>query len=183
MLENTLECLLDCKRINSVNPKGNQSWIFIGRADVEAETPVLWPPDVKNCLIWKYADAAKDLRQEKKGTTEDEVVGWHHRLNAHGFEHVLGVGDGQGGLVCCSPWGRKESEMTERPKWTELRWYLSFSVWLTAFSVIISSSFYEKILRGFSESRGVWGMPSRERKEHDTFQDRKRQYLEGVGRR
>ena len=86
VLENTLENLLDCKEIQPVNPKGNQSWIYIGRTDAEAETPILWPPDVKNWLIWKDPDAGKDWRQEQKGMTEDEMVGWHHPLNGHEFE-------------------------------------------------------------------------------------------------
>ena len=108
---------LDCKQIKSVNPKGNQSWIFIGRTDAEAEAPILWPPDVKNRLIGKDPDAGKDWRQEK-GTTEDETVGWHHQLNGHEFEPVPGVGDGQGGLACCSPWGCKCLDMTEQMNWT-----------------------------------------------------------------
>ena len=119
-LEKTLESPLDCKEIRPVHPKGNQSWVFIGRTDAEAETPILWPPDVKNWLIGKYPDARKDCRWEKKGTTEDEMVGWHHWLNGHEFEKTLGVSDGQGGLVCYSPCGCKESDMNERLKWTEL---------------------------------------------------------------
>ena len=111
VLEKTLESPLDCKEIQLVNPKGNQSWVFIGRTD--AETPVLWPPDVKNWLTRKDPDAGKDWRQEEKGTIEDEMVGWHHWLNGHEFEQGLGVGDGQGSLACCSPWGRKESDTTE----------------------------------------------------------------------
>ena len=95
-------------------------WVFIGRTDVEAQTPILWPPDAKSWLIWKDLDAGKDWRQEEKGTTEDEMVGWHHRLSAHEFEWTPGVDDGQGGLVCCSPWGCKESDTTERLNWTEL---------------------------------------------------------------
>ena len=101
------------------SPKGDQSWVFIGRTDVEAETPVLWPPDAKSWLIWKDPDAGKDWRQEEKGTTEDEMVGWHHRLNGHGFGWTPGVGDGQRGLACCSSWGRKKSDMTERLNWSE----------------------------------------------------------------
>ena len=101
----------------SVNPKGNQSWIFIGRTDAEAETPMLWPPDVKNWLTGKDSDAGKDWRQEEKGTTEDEMVGWLHWLDGHEFEQVLGVGDGQGSLVCCSPWGCKELDTTEQLNW------------------------------------------------------------------
>ena len=106
--------------IQPVHPKGNQSWIFIGRTDVEAETPILWPPDAKTWLIGKDPDAGKDWRREEKGMTEDEMVGWHHWLNEHEFEWTPGVGDGQGGLVCCNSWGLKESDTTERLNWTEL---------------------------------------------------------------
>ena len=114
VLEKTLESPLDCKEIQPVHPKGDQSWVFIGRTDAEAEAPVLWPPDVKNWLTGKNPNGGKDWRREEKGTTEDEMVWWHHRLNAHEFEQALGVGDGWGGLACCSPWGHKESDMTER---------------------------------------------------------------------
>ena len=114
-----LESPLDCKEIQLVNPKGNQSWIFTART--EAEASILWPPDMKNWLIGKDPDAGKDWRQEEKGMTEDEMVGWHHRLNIHGFEQSLGVGDGQGSLECCSPWGHKESDMTKWLNW--LSWY------------------------------------------------------------
>ena len=112
------------------NQKGNQSWIFIGRTDVEAETPVLWPPDVKSWLIWKDPDAGKDWGQEEKGMTEDEMVGWHHRLNGHEFEWTLEAGDGQRGLVCCSPWGHKELDMTEQLNWTELKQWLALHRYL-----------------------------------------------------
>ena len=101
VLEKTLESPLDSKEIQPVHPKGDQSWVFIGRTDAEAETPILWPPNVKSWLIEKDPDAGKDWGQEEKGTTEDEMVGWHHWLNGHGFVWTLGVGDGQGGLVCC----------------------------------------------------------------------------------
>ena len=100
VLKKTLESPLDCKEIQLVHPKGDQSWMFIGRSDAEAETPILWPPDAKNWLFWKDPDAEKDWRQEEKGTTEDEMVGWHHRLNGHEFEQAPGVGDGEGGLEC-----------------------------------------------------------------------------------
>ena len=113
MLEKTLESLLDCKDIKPVNPKGNQSSIFIGRTDVQAETPIFWPPDMKNWLIKKDPDARKDWRQEEKGTTEDKMVGCHHGLNGHELEQALGGGEGQGGLECCSPRGGKESDTTE----------------------------------------------------------------------
>ena len=119
VLEKTLESPLDCKEIQPVHPKGDQSWVFIGRADVEAETPMLWPPDVKNWLIWKDPNAGKDWRREEKGITEDEMVGWHHRLNGHEFGWTLGVGDGHGGLACCGSWGHKESDTTEQLNWTE----------------------------------------------------------------
>ena len=112
VLEKTLESPLDCKEIQPVHPKGDQSWVFIGRTDVEAETPILWPADAKSWLIWKDPDAGKDWRQEKKGITEDEMVGWHQLLNGHEFEQALGDGEGQGGLACCSPWVCKELDMT-----------------------------------------------------------------------
>ena len=118
MLEKTVEHPLDPKAIKPFNPQVNQSWIFIGRTDAEAGTPILWPPDVKNWLIGKDPDAGKDWRQEK-GMTQDEMVGWHHRLDGHEFEQALGIGDGQGSLACCSPWSRKESNMTEQLNWTE----------------------------------------------------------------
>ena len=102
VLQKTLESPLDCKEIKPVNPKENQSWIFIGRTDAKAETPILWLPDVKNWLIWKDPDAGKDWSQEEKGMTEDEMVGWHHQLDGYEFEQAPGVGDGQGSLACCS---------------------------------------------------------------------------------
>ena len=119
VLEKTLEGPLDCKEIKPVNPKGNQSWIFTGRTDTEAETAILWPPDANSWLIGKDLDAGKDWRQGEKGTTEDEMVGWHHRLNGHEFEKAPGIGDGQGSLVRCSPWAHKESDTTEQVNWTE----------------------------------------------------------------
>ena len=102
-----------------VNPKGDQYWVFIGRTDVEADTPILWPPDAKGWLIWKDPDAGKDWEQEEKRTIENEMVGWHHWLNGHGFGWTPGVGDGQGGLACCGSWGRKELDMTEWLNWTD----------------------------------------------------------------
>ena len=109
--------LFNCKEIKPVNHKVNQSWIFIGRTNTEAGVPILWSPNMKNWLTGKDPDAGKDWRQEEKGTTEDEMVGWHHQLDGHEFEQALEVGDGQKSLACCSPWGHKESETTE---WTEL---------------------------------------------------------------
>ena len=104
----------------SNHPKGNPSWIFTGRTDVEGETPTLQPPDAKNWLLRKDPDARKDWRQEEKGTIEDEMVGWNHQLNGHEFEQTLGVGDGQGGLVCCNPWVHKKWDITEQLNWTEM---------------------------------------------------------------
>ena len=118
VLEKTLESPLDCKEIQPVHPKRNQSWVFIGRTDVEAETPILWPPDVKSWLIWKDPDTGKDWGQEEKGMTVDEMVGWHHWLNVHGFGWTPGVGYGQGSLVCCSSWGPRELDTTERLNWS-----------------------------------------------------------------
>ena len=119
VLEKTVESPLDLKEIKAVNCKGNQSWIFIGRTDAEAEAPVLWPTHVKNWLIGKDPDAGEHWKQEEKGITEDEMVGWHHGPNGHEFEQVPGVGDGQGSLECCSPWGHKKLDMTEHLNWTE----------------------------------------------------------------
>ena len=117
VLEKTLESPSDCKEIQPVRPKGNQSWIFIGRTDTEVETLILWPPDAKNWLIAKDPDAGKDWKWEEKGTTEDEMVGWHHQLNEREFEQASSAGDGQGALVRCSPWRHKESDTTEWLNW------------------------------------------------------------------
>ena len=113
VLEKSLESSLDCKEIKPVNPKGNQPWIFIGRT--EAEAPILWPPNEKSCLIGKDPDTGKDWGQKEKEMTEDKMVGWHHWLNGHEFEQTQVDSEGQGSLVCCSPWGRKELDMTEWP--------------------------------------------------------------------
>ena len=127
MLGKTLVSPLDCKEIQPVHPKGDQSWVFIGRTDAEVETPILWLPHAKSWLIGKDPDAGRVWGQEKKGTIEDEMAGWHHRLNGHESEWTPGVGDGQGGLACCDSWGRKESDTTEWLNWTELNldWPLS----------------------------------------------------------
>ena len=113
MLEKTPESPLDCKEIQPVHPKGDQSWVFTGRTDAEAEVPILWPCDVKSWLTGKDPDAGKDWRQTEKGMTEDEMVGWHHRLNRYEFEQVPVDGEGQWGLACCSLWGLRESDTTE----------------------------------------------------------------------
>ena len=157
VLEKTLESRLDCKETQPVHPKGNQSWIFIGRTVVEAETSIFWPPDAKSWLILKDPEPGEDWRQGEKGTTEDEMVGWHHRLNGRELEWTPGVGDGQGGLVCCSPWGHKESDTTEWLNWTELNcenlevrdWFMPKIVviiswlytWLQTFQVVYTSIF------------------------------------------
>ena len=115
----TLESPLDSKEIKPVHPKGNQSWIFIERTDAEAKTPIIWSPDAKNWLFGKDPDAEKDWKQEEKGTTEDETVRWHHRLNGHVFEQTPGDAEGQGSLACCSPSGHKEWDTTEQLNLTE----------------------------------------------------------------
>ena len=116
---------LECTEIQPVHPKRDQSRVFIGRTDVETETPTFWPPNAKKWFTGKDPDSGKDWRQEEKVTTEDEMVGWHHRLNGHEFGLTPGVGDGQGGLVCCNSWGCKDSDITERLNWTELNWTLT----------------------------------------------------------
>ena len=121
VLEKTLESPLDCKDIQPVHSKGDQPWVFFGRNDAKAETPVLWPPHAKSWLTGKDSDAGRDWGQEEKETTEDEIAGWHHWLDGREPEWTPGVGDGQGGLVCCDSWGRKESDTTEWPNWTELK--------------------------------------------------------------
>ena len=146
VLEKTLESPLDCKEIQPVHPKGDQSWVFIGRTDVEAEIPILWPPDAKSWLIWKDPDVG-NCGQEEKGTTEDEMVGWHHWLNVHGFGWTPGVGDGQGGLVCCMQsmgsqrvWHNWATELN----WTEfllLLFIILFKVHLLIYDIHLEFSF------------------------------------------
>ena len=128
VLAKTLESPLDCKEIQPVHSEGDQSWVFIGRTDVKAETPILWPPHAKSWFIGKDPDAGRDWGQEAKGTTEDEMAGWHHRLDGHELGWTPGVSwSWTGGLACCDSWGRKESDMTERLNWTD-RWY-RYSNW------------------------------------------------------
>ena len=117
VLEKTLESPLDCKEIQPVHSKGDQSWVFFVRTDAEAETPILWPPPAKSWLIGKDSDAGRDWGQEEKGMTEAEMAGWHHQLDGHESEWTLWVGDGQGSLACCDSWGRKELDMTDWLNW------------------------------------------------------------------
>ena len=133
VLESTLESPLDCKEIKPVNPKGNQHWIFIGRTDAEAL--MLWPPYAKSQLIGKDPDSGKDWRQEEQGMTEDEIVGWHHQLNGHGFDQILRNSERQRSLVCCSPWGCKDSDKTEWLNWTE---FLNlYTTWIEKWVLLI----------------------------------------------
>ena len=144
-LEKALESLLDCKEIKPVNPKGNQFWIFIGRTDAEAEAPMLWPPDVKYWLTGKNLDTGKDWRQGEKGTTEDEMVGWHHWLNGHEFEQTLGDSEGQGSLACCNPQGCKESDKSEQLNWTEIKFVFQVSgVILELMATLVESLFAQE---------------------------------------
>ena len=139
VLENTLESPLDCKEIQPVYPKVNQSWMFIGRTDAAAEAPILWPPEAKSWLIEKDPDDRKGWGQEEKGATEDKLVGWYHWLNGHGFGWTPVVGDGQGGLACCNPWGRKESDATEWLNWRIAKWVPS--MWFKAL-LFLFDNFY-----------------------------------------
>ena len=136
VLEETLESPLDCKETQPVHSKGDQSWVFFGKNDAKAETPVLWPPHAKSWLIGKDPDAGRDWGQEEKGTTEDEMAGWHHQLDGHEFGWTPGVCDGQGSLVCSDSWGCKESDMTERLNWTELIIEVFVSLKMNLFSLI-----------------------------------------------
>ena len=122
VLEKTLESPLDCKVIQPVHSEGDQPWDFFERNDAKAETLILWPPHTKSWLIGKDSDAGRDWGQEEKGTSQDEMAGWHHKLNGRESEWTPGVGDGQGGLACCDSWGRKELDTTERLNSTELNW-------------------------------------------------------------
>ena len=121
VLEKTLGSPLDCKKVQPVHAKGDQSWVFIGRTDAEAETPILWSLHAKSWLTGKDPDSGRDWGQEEKGMTEDEMTGWHHRLDGHEFGWTPGVGAGLGGLACCDSWGHKESDTTEQLTWTELK--------------------------------------------------------------
>ena len=152
VLEKTLESPCDCKEIQPVYSEGDQSWDFFGGNDAKAETPVLWPPHVKSWLIGKDSDAGRDWGQEEKGMTEDEMAGWHHRLDEHEFEWTPGVGDGQGGLACCNSWDRKESDMTERLNWIELGYCPGI--------LYVSSLLTEQRTYGLVDWQGIWGSSS-----------------------
>ena len=152
MLEKPLESPLDCKKIQPVHPKGNQSWVFIGRTDVEAETPILWPPDAKSWLISKNPDTGKAWGQEEKETREDEMVGWHHRHNGHGFGWTLRVVDGQRGLICCGSRDPKESDMTEWLNWIETsymdeRCFKKIRVWICDSTIVLQKKVKERFGR------------------------------------
>ena len=156
VLEKTFESPLDCKEIQPVHPKGDQSWVFTGRTDADAETPTLWPPDVKSWLIGKDHAAGRDWGQEEKGMTEDEMPGWQHRLNGHGFGWTPGVGDGQGDLTCCSSWGRGESDTTEWLNWTELNWYVYYCF---CFAILWMACYWNhKLCSFFRLSCFTWNM-------------------------
>jgi len=153
VLEKTLESPLDCKEIQPVHSKGDQPWDFFGGNDAEAETPVRWPPHGKGWLIGKDSDAGRDWGQEEKGMTGDEMAGWHHWLNGHESEWTPGVCDGQGALVCCGSWGRKESDTTERLNWTDMGkqpekgyLYLYIYIYLNQFAVHLKLTHIENQL-------------------------------------
>ena len=151
VLEQTLESHLDCKEIQPVHSEGAQPWVFFGRNDAKAETPVLWPPHAKSWLIGKDSDAGRDWGQDEKGMTEDEMAGWHHWLDGPESLWTPGVGDGQGALACCDSWGRKESDTTKRLNWTELNWksYLEQPCWFyfsRSFLLILLNSILIKCL-------------------------------------
>ena len=145
VMEKTLESPLDCKEIQPVHSEGDQPWDFFGRNDAKAEALVLWPPVAKCWLIGKYSDAGRHWGQEEKGTTEDETAGWHHSLDGRESEWTPGVGDGQGGLACCYSWGRKESDMTEQLKWTELNWMKAGKVKLEEVIYMIEQTWCSQI--------------------------------------
>ena len=164
VLEKTLESPLDCKKIEPVHSEGDQPWDFFGRNDAKAETPVLWPPDAKSWLIGKDSDAGRDCGQEKKGTTEDEMAGWHHWLDGCESEWTGGVGDGQGGLACCDSWGHKESDTTEQLNWTEHVHTCARSLELVG---LFGSSLFQEVAEQFLASpSSLWDRESCWRWEH-----------------
>ena len=146
VLEKTIESPLDCKEIQPVHSEGHQPWDFFGRNDAKAETPVLWPPHAENWLIGKDPDAGRDWGQEEEGMTEDEMAGWHHRLDGREFEWTPGVGDGQGGLACFDSWGCKESDTTEQLNWLDTSFKKSSLFQICGFSTVINYRRYILIL-------------------------------------
>ena len=159
VLEKTLESPLDCKKIQPVHSEGDQPWDFFERNDAKAEIPVLWPPHAKSWFIRKDSDAGRDWGQEEKGRTEDEMGGWHHRLNGRESEWTPGVGDGQGGLTCCDSWGRKQLDTTEWLNWTEYFYIMSF-LFTNLLSLVLSSHIYLTIYSIPSHSFGLGVNPS-----------------------
>ena len=157
VLEKTLESPLDCKEIQPVNPKGAQSWVFIGRTDAKAETPILWPRHAKSWLIGKASDAGRDWGQEEKGTTEDEMAGWHQRLDGHEFEWTPGVGDGQGGLACCNSWGRKELDTTELnwTEWNNCTSHLTVGCYIPSFNPVRPSAWRPSPVHTYSKAKSI----------------------------
>ena len=149
----TLESPLDCKEIQPVHSEGDQPWVFFGRNDAKPETPVLWLPHVKSWFIGKDSDAGRDWELEEKGTTEDEMVGWHHWFDGLESEWTPGVGDGQGGLACCDSWGHKESDTTERLNWTELYAHETITIIYTVPLICLSIASKSFLL---SSSLCVW---------------------------
>ena len=170
VLEKTLESPLDCKEIQPVHSKGDQSWVYFGRSDAKTETPVLWPPHAKSWLTGKDSDVGRDWEQERKVMTKDEMAGWHHWLNGHESEWTPGVGDGQGGLACCNSWGRKESDTTETElKWTELNhWVLQAENENDQRTSLWHSFFLFKYVRYLTSSniKTIWKVHSEESQLH-----------------
>ena len=147
-----LESPLDCKEIQPVHSEGDQPWVFFGKNDAKAETPVLWPSHAKSWLIGKDSDAGRDWGQEEKEMTEDEMAGWHHRLDGREFVWALGVGDGQGGLACCDSWGRKESDTAEWLNWTELSMttnahFPSYTLWRFKECIVAEGNPFSSLMR------------------------------------
>ena len=143
--EKTLESPLDCKEIQPVHSK-DQPWVFFGRNDAKAETPILWPPHVKSWLIEKDSDAGRDWGQEEKRTTEDKMAGWHHQLDGCESEWTPGVGNGQGGLACCDSWGRKELDTTEQLIWSDLSDSHFFTLHTIVATLFLASRFGLSVL-------------------------------------
>ena len=156
---------MDCKEIQPVYPKENQSWIFTGRTDIEAETPILGPSDAKSWFILKDPDTGKDWGQEEKGTIEDEMVGWHHQINRDEFEWALRIGDGQGGLACCSPWGCKESDTTEGLNWIQFQMGQIYTA--DAWWIFINWIYFFVFKSDWISTRLLWVVSAKEEKSQE----------------